>query len=70
MQQKTAFMQKTVVGVIVLAKNQQPVSIRCQNCGFTVATRKKLNFDKQKVSKWLFNEPQGAPPQGRAVGVG
>ena len=62
--------KKTITSVIVLAKNQLPVSIRCQNCGFTDAARKRLYFDQQKVSERLFDEPQGAPPQGWAVGVG
>ena len=63
-------MRKTIVSIIVSVKNQHPVPIRCQNCGFTDAARNRWYFDQQKVSKRLFDEPQGAPPQGRAVGVG
>ena len=62
--------EKALVSVIVFAKNQYPVSVRCQNCGFTDAARTRLRFDQQKISKRLCDEPQGAPPQGWAVGVG
>ena len=62
--------EKTLVSVIVLAKKQFPFPIRCQNCGFTDAARTRLHFDQQKISKRLFDEPQGAPPQGWAIGGG
>ena len=51
-------------------KKHFPFPIRCQNCGFTDATRTRLRFGQQEISKQLFDEPQGAPPQGRAFGVG
>ena len=63
-------MRKTIVSIIVSVKNQHLVPIRCQNCGFTDAARRRMPFDQQKVSKRLFDEPQGASPQGRAIGVG
>ena len=62
--------KKLLSALSFFIKNQYPVSVRCQNCGFTDAARKRLHFDQQKVSKRLFDEPQGAPPQGWAIGVG
>ena len=62
--------EKALVSVIVLAKKQFPFPILCQNCGFTDATRTRLRFDQQEISKQLFDEPQGAPPQGWAIGGG
>ena len=62
--------KKLLSALSFFVKNQYPVSVRCQNCGFTDAARKRLHFDQQKVSKQLFDEPQGAPPQGWAIGVG
>ena len=62
--------KKLLSALSFFVKNQHPVPIRCQNCGFTDAARTRLRFDQQKVSKQLFDEPQGAPPQGWAIGVG
>ena len=62
--------KKLLSALSFFVKNQYPVSVRCQNCGFTDAARTRLYFEQQKASKWLFDEPQGAPPQGRAIGVG
>ena len=62
--------KKLLSALSFFVKNQYPVSVRCQNCGFTDAARTRLRFDKQEIFKLLFDEPQGAPSQGRAVGVG
>ena len=67
---KLRFCKKLSSALSFFVKNQYPVSVRCQNCGFTDAARTRLRFDQQEIFKRLFDEPQGAPPQGRAVGVG
>ena len=62
--------KKLLPALSFFVKNQYPVSVRCQNCGFTDAARTRLRFDQHNISKRLFDEPQGAPPQGWAIGVG
>ena len=67
---KLRLCKKLLSALSFFVKKQYPVSVRCQNCGFTDAARNRWYFDQQKVSKRLFDEPQGAPPQGRASAGG
>ena len=67
---KLRLCKKLLSALSFFVKNQYPVSVRCQNCGFTDAARTRLRFDQQEIFKRLFDEPQGAPPQGWASAGG